>query len=106
MDTSVNYILENQHLVTLFTKENINKLTFPKNDVLLLNNVEQQKERLLSIIKAMHLGKDKIKVRILFEDYIGLKMVETTVWGISEKYTILKGDIILPIRCIHKVFFY
>ncbi len=105
MNTSTNTILENQHLVTLFTKENIDKLTFPKDDVL-LNGLEQQKERLLSIIKAMHLGKDKIKVRILFEDNVGLKMVETTVWGISEKYTLLKGNITLPTRCIHKIFIY
>lgn len=95
----------NSQSAVLFAKENIGELVFPKEDVL-FHDVEQQKERLQWITRAMYLGKDKIKVKILFQDIIGKKIVETTIWGVSDKYILLKGAIILPIRCTLKILFY
>ncbi len=95
----------NPQNVALFAKEDIGKLTFPTEDVL-LNDKEQQKERLDWITKAMCLGKEKIKVKILFQDTVGKKIVETTIWGVSEKYILLKGAIILPIKCTLKIMLY
>ena len=95
----------NSQSAVLFAKENIGELVFPKEDVLLYDT-EQQKERLHWITKAMYLGKEKIKVKILFQDIMGKKIVETTIWGVSEKHILLKGAIILPIRCTLKILFY
>lgn len=105
MNTIMCNTAENTKKTVFFAKEDIGKLTFAKEDVL-LNDKEQQNERLQGLTRAMYLGKDKIKVRILFRDAIGEKMVETTIWGISEKHIILKGAIILPIKCAKKIIFY
>ena len=67
----------NSQSAVLFAKENIGELVFPKEDVL-LHDVEQQKERLQWITRAMYLGKDKIKVKILFQDIMGKKPVTVT----------------------------
>ena len=96
---------ENTKKAVFFAKEDIGKLTFSTEDVL-LNDKEQQSERLQRLIRAMYLGKEKIKVKILFQDIIGKKIVETTIWGVAEKYILLKGSIILPIRCTLKIIFY
>lgn len=96
---------ENTIKAVFFAKEDIGKLTFSTEDVL-LNDKEQQNERLQRLTKAMCLGKEKIKVKILFQDIIGKKIVETTIWGVAEKYILLKGSIILPIRCTLKIIFY
>ncbi|MGE0562145.1 MAG: hypothetical protein AB7O47_10030 [Flavobacteriales bacterium] len=105
MNTIMCNTVENTKRVVFFAKEDIGKLTFSKEDVL-LNDKEQQNERLQGLTRAMYLGKDKIKVRILFRDTIGEKIVETTIWGVSEKYILLKGAIILPIKSTLKIIFY
>ena len=59
------------------------------------------------IKKGMHLGNtSKGKVKIIFEDVDGLKKVETTIWGFTDKNVILKKTTIIPIRCVHEVKFY
>jgi len=105
MNTTIYNTSANSQNVIFFAKEDIGKLIFPKEDVL-LHHKEQQKERLQMLIRAMYLGKEKIKVRILFQDTTGEKIVETTIWGVSEKYILLKGTTTLPIRCIHQIIFY
>ena len=40
------------------------------------------------------------------EDIEGLKKVETTIWGFTDKNVILKKTTIIPIRCIHEVKFF
>ncbi len=105
MNATIYNTTENTKNAVFFVKEDIGKLTFSKEDVL-LNDKEQQNERLQRLTRAMYLGKDKIKVRILFQDIVGKKIVETTIWGIAEKYILLKGAIILPIKCTLKIIFY
>ena len=90
---------------TLIEKEEISEFFFPKGEVL---DSEIKKEELKSqITRAMQLGNGaKRKVKIIFEDTEGLKKVETTVWGFTDKNVILKKTIIIPTRCIHEIKFY
>jgi len=91
--------------VTLVTKEEITDLVFPKTEV--LNSIEQQEDRKSRIIRGMQLGNSrKLKVKIIFEDLSGLKRVETTIWGITEKSVILKKGTTIPIHCIHEIKFF
>ena len=90
---------------TLIEKESIVEFSFPKEDV--LNSEEARKERQNRIKRGMRLGNSlKRKVKIIFEDNEGLKKVETTIWGFTDKNVILKKTTIIPIRCIHEVKFY
>lgn len=90
---------------TIVAKENITQLTFPKCDVLL--SELKQSERKRKIVRAMKLGNNKKhKVKIIFEDLDGLKKVETTIWGVTEKNIILKKGTLIPIERIHEIKFY
>ncbi len=90
---------------TMVAKENISQFSFPKDDVLLLE--QDRLERQKRIKRAMTLGNTrKSKVRIVFEDNKGIKTVETTVWGVTEKNVILKQTTIIPIRRIHQIKFF
>lgn len=95
---------ENSAVVLPIEKEIIGSLKFPKDDV--LQDVQQQKERLKKIERSMHLGNNKIKVKVFFEDVEGKKVVETSIWGVTEKNIILKGTTIIPIRAISEIKFF
>lgn len=91
--------------VNLVEKENISHLSFPSSDVLLTE--ESRIERESRIKRAMTLGNTrKSKVRIVFEDAEGIKTVETTIWGITEKSVILKQTTTIPIHRVHQIKFY
>ena len=86
-------------------KESISLLTFPPSDVLLTD--KERVERRKRINRAMKLGNTrKSKVRIMFEDTEGIKTVETTIWGVTEKNVILKQTTLIPIRRVHQIKFY
>jgi hypothetical protein len=90
---------------TLIEKESIVEFSFPKGDV--LDTDEQKVEREARIKRGMRLGNSmKRKVKIIFEDVEGMKKVETTIWGFTDKNVILKKTTIIPIRRIHEVKFY
>ena len=90
---------------TIVDKENISRLTFPKSDV--LHSELKQSERQRRVVRAMKLGNNKkFKVKIIFEDLEGLKKVETTIWGVTEKNIILKQGTLIPIQRIHEIKFY
>jgi uncharacterized protein (UPF0248 family) len=90
---------------TIVAKENVSLLSFPKSDVLL--SELKQNERKRRIVRAMKLGNNKKhKVKIIFEDVEGLKKVETTIWGVTEKNIILKKGTLIPIHRIHEIKFY
>ena len=89
----------------LIEKEEISEFSFPLGDV--LDSEEKKEERQARIKRGMRLGNSmKRKVKIIFEDVEGLKKVETTIWGFTDKNVILKKTTIIPIRCIHEVKFY
>lgn len=86
----------------LVEKEDIGKLRFPAGDV--LNSVDAINQRKWEIERAMLLGnRHKGKSKIVFEDDQGIKQVETTIWGCTDKRVILKQEIVIPIHRIHKV---
>ena len=88
--------------ITSIRKEIVPSLQFPKEDV--LNKKEDRKQRCTHLFKAMRLGNlERQKVRILFKDNQGIKQVETTVWGVTNKRVILKKAINLPINRVLSV---
>jgi hypothetical protein len=85
-------------------KEAISGLRFPENEV--LKDPNSIVDRNLALNRALSLGNlEHSKARIYFEDDTSLKMVETTVWGLTDKRVILKQGIVIPINRIHSVKF-
>jgi uncharacterized protein (UPF0248 family) len=83
-------------------KEKVVDLRFPSNEVL-MTNIEI-KERQNNLQRALSLGNlEHSKIRIYFEDDTSTKMVETTVWGVTDKRVILKQGNVIPIHRIHAV---
>jgi hypothetical protein len=83
-------------------KENITGLKFPEADV--LNSKEDVKARFMDLERALKLGNlEHNKIKIIFEDSEGMKQVDTTVWGVTDKRVILKQGIVIPIHRIHEV---
>lgn len=95
---------ENKEVIIPIEKEKIGSLKFPKSDVLI--DVQEQKERTKRIERAMFLGNNKIKVKIIFQDTEGKKVVDTSIWGVTEKNVILKGTTLIPIRSIYEINFF
>jgi hypothetical protein len=88
--------------VTPIEKENITGLKFPELDV--LANKEAMKARTSNLERALKLGNlEHNKIKIVFEDSEGVKQVETTVWGVTDKRVILKKGVVIPIHRIHDV---
>nr|WP_298999002.1 hypothetical protein [uncultured Allomuricauda sp.] len=88
--------------ITVVDKENVPNLNFPKSDV--LHKKQDQNRRCTSLFKAMRLGNlERHKVKILFKDDEGMKQVETTIWGVTNKRVILKKAINLPINRVLSV---
>ncbi len=88
--------------ITAIEKELIEKTHFPTGEV--LNSPEQIKQRLSQAKNASTLGNSfKHKVKIIFEDEEGKKMVETTIWGVTEKYLLLKRGMSLPLCRVHQI---
>lgn len=84
---------------TLVEKENIASLSF--ND---RTKVNQHPNLLVQIRNATKLGNAlKNKVSIFFEDDLGIKRVDTTIWAFGTKYICLKGGVWLPIDRIVEV---
>lgn len=84
-------------------KELIDAMHFPKQEV--LKSPEHIKQRQNDAKRAMMLGNGptKNKVKIVFEDVEGKKAVETTVWGLTDRYILLKRGMSLPLYRIHEI---
>ena len=83
-------------------KEQIKYLKFPKEE--LLFSKKEKAERCQTLNRAMVLGNiEHEKVHILFADNEGLKKVNTTIWGVTEDYVILKTSTIIPLERIVSV---
>ncbi|MFY9310355.1 MAG: hypothetical protein WAQ28_15020 [Bacteroidia bacterium] len=83
-------------------KENIRDLKFPDNEV--LSSTDAIKIRQSNLDRALKLGNlEHNKIKIVFEDSEGLKQVETTVWGVTDKRVILKQGVLIPIHRIHEI---
>jgi len=83
-------------------KEQIENLRFPTSEVLI--DKTKINERLSDLEKALSLGNlEHAKIKIYFEDDLSCKVVETTVWGVTDKRVILKQGVVIPINRIHSV---
>jgi uncharacterized protein (UPF0248 family) len=83
-------------------KEQIENLKFPATEV--LNDKDKINERKSELDRALTLGnREHSKIRIYFEDDTSCKVVETTVWGVTDKRVILKQGVVIPIHRVHAV---
>lgn len=83
-------------------KEMIENLSFPSNEV--LQDKSKIQERTADLERALSLGNlEHSKIKIFFEDHEACKMVETTVWAVTDKRVILKQGVGIPINRIHAV---
>lgn len=83
-------------------KENIENLRFPSDEVLTDETLIVSRRENLS--RALSLGNlEHSKIRIYFEDDSSCKMVETTVWGVTDERVILKQGVVIPIKRVHSV---
>jgi hypothetical protein len=88
----------------IIDKEAVAGLNFPDTEV--LTNKEEIKQRDADLQRCLSLGNlEYIKIKIYFEDDTSHKVVDTTVWGLTDKRVILKQGILLPIHRITKVKF-
>jgi hypothetical protein len=84
-------------------KEDIALLKFPTTDV--LDDVDEIKTRISEINRALSLGNlEHSKIKIFFEDIESKKVVDTTVWGVTDKNVMLKQGVMIPIHRIYKLF--
>ena len=82
-------------------KETIQLLSFPQSDV--LESREEMMQRQMDLHRALALGNlEHSKIRIYFEDNQSKKMVETTVWAVTDQRVILKQGHSIPINRIYK----
>lgn len=88
---------------TIIEKEDIASLKFPATDV--LDDDNEIKTRMSEINRALSLGNlEHSKIKIFFEDNESKKIVDTTVWAVTDKNVILKQGVRIPIHRIYKLF--
>ena len=86
----------------LIDKELIASLNFPKSDV--LEDKDDISGRKNDLDRALSLGNlEHVKIKIYFEDDMSKKMVETTIWGVTDSRVILKQGVVIPVNRIHKI---
>ncbi len=82
-------------------KESIKSLKFPGADV--LNDRDAIRQRNSELSRAQALGNlERSKTKIFFEDNSSKKVVETTVWAVTDKRVVLKNGIGIPINRIYR----
>jgi hypothetical protein len=82
-------------------KENIHSLRFPKNDV--LQDKDAIFQRNSDLNRAQSLGNlEHSKIKIFFEDNQSKKVVETTVWAVTDHQVVLKQGVGIPINRIFR----
>ncbi len=83
-------------------KESVYLQPFIKREV--LSDAQAISERRSKLERAVVLGNlYKVKSTICFETLEGSKVIETTIWAVTNNYLIIKGGQVIPIRCITSV---
>lgn len=83
-------------------KEDIVKCHFPDEEI--LKDASDRKMRQFELDRAIALGNlEHFKVKIFFEDNKSKKVVNTTIWAITDKAIVLKQNVIVPIHRIIKL---
>lgn len=86
----------------LIDKDQVKDLRFPQTEI--LTSAEAIIRRKNELHRALILGNvDHNKVRIIFEDSQGTKMIETTIWAVTELRIILKSGMVVPINRILEI---
>jgi hypothetical protein len=86
----------------LVEKESVVNLHFPADEV--LKSATDKKLRQMELDRAIALGNlEHHKVKIYFEDDKKKKVVHTTIWAVTEDAIVLKQNVVIPIRRIHKL---
>ena len=68
------------------------------------STVEQHPKLMQQILNATLLGNNEHKkVKIIFKDDNGVKLVETTIWASGQKFICLKGGSWIPIHRILEI---
>ncbi len=92
--------MENEYYIV--EKEDISSLNFPAEEV--LKKKEDISRLKNDLQRAITLGNlEHHKVKIYFEDDKKKKMVHTTIWAVTDNAIVLKQNVIVPIRRIHKL---
>jgi uncharacterized protein (UPF0248 family) len=86
----------------LVEKEQIADFHFPHEGIVLS---ESEKATLkITLERAISLGNiEHQKVRIYFEDDIAKKVVETTIWAVTDEAIVLKQNVVIPTHRIIKL---
>ena len=85
-------------------KEAIPGLRFPEEEILL--DTDAVKLRNADLQRALSLGNlEHSKIKIYFADNESAKVVDTTVWGLTDKRVILKQGVVIPINRVYRVKF-
>lgn len=86
----------------IIEKENIADLKFPHSEILKDDKAIDQ--RTTELKRALSLGNlEHSKIQIYFEDEFSKKMVETTVWALTDESVVLKKGVGIPINRIVKI---
>ncbi|TVR81432.1 MAG: hypothetical protein EA412_03025 [Chitinophagaceae bacterium] len=86
-------------------REDIKNYRFFTTDV--IDKIEDRQSRYKDLYKALILGNTrKGKVKIFFKTTEGNRYVETTVWGLTEGFVLLKRDTFIPVASIYEVSFF
>lgn len=83
-------------------KEAVENLHFPAENV--LEDKDEMNQLYQDLGRALTLGNiEHEKIKIYFEDNSGKKVVNTTIWGVTDKRIILKQGVVIPINRIYKI---
>lgn len=86
----------------LVEKEDIAAFNFPPSEVLKsekdIKLLKNELERAIALGNLEH-----HKVKIYFEDDKKRKVVNTTIWAVTDNAIVLKQNVVIPIRRIHKL---
>lgn len=86
----------------IIEKENIDTLKFPHTEILEDDTAIMQ--RTTELNRALALGNlEHSKIQIYFADEQSKKMVETTVWAVTDESVVLKKGVGIPINRILKI---
>ncbi|WP_258929394.1 hypothetical protein [Flavobacterium davisii] len=77
----------------LIEKELIEDLNFPNEEV--LEELKDRAQLKVELERAQVLGNlEHAKIKIYFEDAISKRVVDTTIWGVTDQEIILKRELL------------
>jgi hypothetical protein len=83
-------------------KEQISAFHFPQEGIVLSEQAKAEVK--VGLARAIALGNlEHQKVRIYFEDDTAKKVVETTIWAVTEEAIVLKQNVVIPTNRIVKL---